>query len=242
MANKKASVTADNANFNVVYDTYGTTNSYFETSITGNTTKYADVNQTNDGALIVSGVNSLDVVCVNKTIDNATNNINSTNKVTTAVKVADKEAAYKIVESKVSGKANLTVSEDKDGDGVFEKVVASSQVATVTPKPTTPSKPVVNNTPKSTSLSKLSAKGKTVKVTWKKQTTNVAGYQIQYATNKKFTKAKTKTVSKNKTTSLTVKKLKANTKYYVRVRTYNKVNGKKIYSAWSKAKTVKTKK
>lgn len=49
-------------------------------------------------------------------------------------------------------------------------------------------------------------------------------------------------ISKNKTTSLTVKKLKANKKYYVRVRTYNKVNGKKIYSAWSKVKTVKTKK
>ena len=53
------------------------------------------------------------------------------------------------------------------------------------------------------------------------------------------------TVSKNKTTSKKISKLKAKKKYYVRVRTYKtvKVNGKntKIYSSWSKAKTVKTK-
>ena len=38
-----------------------------------------------------------------------------------------------------------------------------------------------------------------------------------------------------------VKKLKAKKKYFVRIRTYKTVNGKKVYSFWSKAKTVKSK-
>ena len=80
-------------------------------------------------------------------------------------------------------------------------------------------------------------------VKWKKKTTQVTGYQIQYSTDKNFKKGnKTVTVSKNKTTSKTISKLKAKKKYYVRVRTYKTVNGKKYYSGWTKAKTVTTKK
>ena len=52
---------------------------------------------------------------------------------------------------------------------------------------------------------------------------------------------KTVTVKKNKTTSANVSSLKAKKKYFVRVRTYKTVNGKKIYSSWSKVKTIKTK-
>ena len=44
-----------------------------------------------------------------------------------------------------------------------------------------------------------------------------------------------------KTTKNKVKKLKAKKKYYVRVRTYKTVNGKKVYSSWSKVKSIKTK-
>ena len=44
-----------------------------------------------------------------------------------------------------------------------------------------------------------------------------------------------------KTTKNNVKKLKAKKKYYVRIRTYKTVNGKKVYSSWSKVKSVKTK-
>ena len=53
---------------------------------------------------------------------------------------------------------------------------------------------------------------------------------------------KTVTVSSYKTTSKTVKSLKAKKKYYVRVRTYKTVSGTKYYSSWSKAKSVTTKK
>ena len=99
--------------------------------------------------------------------------------------------------------------------------------------------------PKGISIAKLTAKPKGFTVKWKKQSNQTSGYQIQYATNKSFKSAKIKTVTKNKTTQLTLQKLKAKKKYYVRIRTYKtvKVNGKsvKLYSGWSKAKSVTTK-
>ena len=102
--------------------------------------------------------------------------------------------------------------------------------------------------PKNTAISKLTASKNTVTVKWKKQTKQTAGYEIQYSTSSKFTKKTTKTVkvTKNSTTSKKITKLKAKKKYYVRIRTYQTVKvGKKstkIYSGWSKAKTVTTKK
>lgn len=99
--------------------------------------------------------------------------------------------------------------------------------------------------PKGTSVSKASSpKSKQIKVSWKKQTTQTSGYQIQYSTSSKFTKNTTKTVTVKgaKNTSKTISKLKGKKKYYVRVRTYKVVNKKNYYSAWSKAKSVTTKK
>ena len=96
--------------------------------------------------------------------------------------------------------------------------------------------------PKGTSLSKISDGKKKFKVSWKKQKTQTTGYELQYATNSKFTSGKKVKITKNKTTSSTIKNLKAKKKYYVRIRTYKKVNGKTYYSSWSKSKSVKTKK
>ncbi len=103
-----------------------------------------------------------------------------------------------------------------------------------------------NINPKGTGVSKVTAAKKGFKVTWKKQATQTTGYQVQYSTSSKFKSAKTVTISKNKTTSKSVSKLSAKKKYYVRVRTYKtvKIGGKsvKLYSGWSKAKSVTTKK
>ena len=96
--------------------------------------------------------------------------------------------------------------------------------------------------PKGTSIKKLKAGKKQFKATWKKQKNQTSGYEIQYSTNKNFKSAKKVKIKKNKTTSSTVKKLKAKKKYYVRIRTYKTVNGKKFYSGWSNVKSVKTKK
>ena len=94
---------------------------------------------------------------------------------------------------------------------------------------------------KSAKIKKVKPAKKAVSVEWKK-VSGVKGYQVQVATDKKFKKnKKTATVKKQKTTKVTIKKLKAKKKYYVRIRTYKTVNGKKVYSSWSKVKTVKTK-
>lgn len=121
--------------------------------------------------------------------------------------------------------------------------------ATKASKPTKNAKKVsgnwVDSKYKKASISKLSKGKKAITVKWKKVST-IKGYQIQLATDKKFKKnKKTVTISKQKTTKATVKKLKAKKKYYVRIRTYKNVKyqGKtiKVYSSWSKVKTIKTK-
>ena len=95
--------------------------------------------------------------------------------------------------------------------------------------------------PKSVKPKTVKAAKKAVSVEWNK-VSGVSGYEIQLATDKKFKKnKKTVTIKKQKTTKTTVKKLKAKKKYYVRIRTYKIVNGKKVYSSWSKVKSVKTK-
>ena len=96
--------------------------------------------------------------------------------------------------------------------------------------------------PKSTSISKLTKGKKSFKVSWKKVPSQATGYQIQYATNSRFTKnRKSVTIKSYRTTSKNITKLKAKKKYYVRVRSYKKVGKTTYYSGWSKAKTVKTK-
>ena len=79
-------------------------------------------------------------------------------------------------------------------------------------------------------------------VKWSKVSSESSGYEVQYSTSSKFKSAKTKTVKSYKTTSLTIKSLKAKKKYYVRMRTYKTVSGKKYYSAWSSKKSATTKK
>lgn len=97
--------------------------------------------------------------------------------------------------------------------------------------------------PKSTKLSKVSAKKKGFEAKWKKQSTQTKGYQIQYSTDSKFKSGnKTVTVNKNSTTKKTISKLKAKKKYYVRIRTYKTVGKQKYYSDWSKGVKVTTKK
>lgn len=89
---------------------------------------------------------------------------------------------------------------------------------------------VEGNTPSPTPVNKPTTPAKvTVKKTTLKSAKNAKGN-------------KTKTISKNKTTSYTIKKLKKKKTYYVRIRTYKKVSGKTYYSEWSSVKKVKIKK
>lgn len=79
----------------------------------------------------------------------------------------------------------------------------------------------------------------TVSWNWK---VNVSGFQIQYAQNKKFTKKKKSKMVGKWTSQKTITKLKKGKTYYVRVRTYKKSSGKRIYGKWSKIKKIKIKK
>ncbi len=108
--------------------------------------------------------------------------------------------------------------------------------------------------PAQTSLSKAvkSASGK-IKLTWKKaaiatdyvtiksgKTASASGYQIICATDKNFKKnVKKVTVSSSSATSKTITGLKKGKTYYVKVRAYKTVNGKKIYGLYSTVKSCK---
>ena len=92
-----------------------------------------------------------------------------------------------------------------------------------------------------TGVSVYNKKKKKMVVSWSWKT-NVAGYQIQYALNKKFTKKKKSKWAGKWKSAKTISKLKKGKKYYVRVRAYRKKSGKKIYGKWSKVKKVKIKK
>ena len=65
------------------------------------------------------------------------------------------------------------------------------------------------------------------------------GYQVQYSNKKNMKNSKKKAFSASKKT-LKINKLKRHKKYYVRVRAYKLVNGKKVYGSWSGKFKVKT--
>lgn len=148
-------------------------------------------------------------------------------------------AAYRSVIVMVKGTKQDEVKDSKPATKPSEPATTPSTTQPTTKPSTTKNTKTVK--PKKTSIKKLSKGKKKFTVTWAK-VSGVKGYQIQYSSNKKFKKNnKSVTVTKQKTTKATVKKLKSKKKYYVRVRTYKTVNGKKIYSSWSKVKSVKTK-
>ena len=102
--------------------------------------------------------------------------------------------------------------------------------------------------PKGTSIKKVSSPAKKkLKVTWKRQSTKmsksrIAGYQIQIAADKAFSKkVRSLWVKGYKSTSKTIKNLKSGKKYYVRIRTVSSTNEYDIESKWSSAKSHKVK-
>ncbi len=135
--------------------------------------------------------------------------------------VKDRDFSVKYTNNKNVGTAAVTVSGIGDYKGTLKKTFKIN--------------------PKGTSVSKVTPASKAFTVKWKKQAKQTSGYQIQYGLKKNFSKAKTVKVTRPSTVSKKIKKLKSNKTYYVRVRTYKTVSGKTYYSAWSKAKKVRTK-
>ena len=127
----------------------------------------------------------------------------------------------------------------------FSKSLSKANTTTTTKATTTAKatkKASNKNKPKKTKIKSVKGKKNGFKITWKK-VSGVKGYQIKYSTNKYFFESltKSKNVKKAKTTSATVKNLRKGKTYFVKVRTYKIVKGKKVYSNWSKVKTVTAK-
>ena len=144
--------------------------------------------------------------------------------------VADKKVATVDKKGKVTvkgyGQTKITITSAAKG-----KYPKAKKTITLTVKPV-----------KTRIASVKSKKSKNMVVKWKKDT-KATGYVIQYSTDKKFKKGvKTVTITKNKTTSKTIGKLKGGKNYYVRVCTYKKSNGKQIKGSYSAVKSIKVKK
>ena len=85
-----------------------------------------------------------------------------------------------------------------------------------------------------------STKKKTLTVSWKKTGGN-SGWQVQYSINRKFRSEARTVILKAGKTKTTIKKLKSRKTYYIRIRGYKNVGGKRMYSGWSNVKKVKIK-
>ena len=154
-----------------------------------------------------------------------------------------------------NGKAKTPTVTVKDGKTTLKKgtdytVTYSSNKAIGTAKVTIKGKGNYTGTisktftikPKTATIKTVTfPKTKQLKATWAKDTT-ATGYQIQYSTSSTFKSGnKTKTITKNSTTSAIFTGLTKSKTYYVRVRVYKTVSGKKVYGAYSAVKKVKIK-
>ena len=122
---------------------------------------------------------------------------------------------------------------------VVETTTTTAKTTTVAPTPTTTAKVTKTQKPTAqkvsvgnTRITKIVKTKKSAKVIYKK-IAKVSGYQLQLSRSSKFKKAVTKTTKK---ISYKFKKLKANKKYYVRVRGYVKTSNGTAYGKWRKKK------
>lgn len=101
----------------------------------------------------------------------------------------------------------------------------------------------VGTTPKNTAITSAVGGTKQGTIKWKKMSAPVTGYELQICTSKKFDKnVINRKIIKLATTSYKLSPTKSKTKYYVRIRTFRKINGTlKVYSKWSAVKSFTTK-
>ncbi len=136
---------------------------------------------------------------------------------------------------KATSKNSVTVKKLKADTSYKFKVKAIADGKTAESKIFT-----AKTVPLKTTLS-LKAGKKQLTASWS-TVANITGYEVEYSTAKNFKKnSKVVTIKKAKTKKTTIKKLSKGKKYFVRVRAYKTVDGKKIYGAWSAVKNVKVK-
>ncbi|SNU06891.1 Fibronectin type III domain-containing protein [Lachnospiraceae bacterium] len=92
--------------------------------------------------------------------------------------------------------------------------------------------------PQKTEIQDIQAEKEGFSLNWTKVNKQLSGYQIAYSKNKDFSDKNTFYIGK--VNSYIVKGLEGGSNYYVKIRTYAEVKGKKYYSEWSDVKTVTT--
>lgn len=135
------------------------------------------------------------------------------------------------------GQIKIVKETETTTSAVAETTTTTAKTTTVAPTPTTTAKVTTTQKPTAqkvsvgnTRITKIVKTKKSAKVIYKK-IAKVSGYQLQLSRSSKFKKAVTKTTKK---VSYKFKKLKANKKYYVRVRGYVKTSNGTTYGKWRK--------
>ena len=168
--------------------------------------------------------------------------INEDGTLVTTADALKAEGTYNIVVTATGYNKTLEFTYTNKSDTTATKP-SDATAATKPAATTTATKPAVKPVKKVTvkkQTAKVKAGKKKLTVTWKKDK-NVSGYQIKIATKKNFKGAKTYTVKSYKTYKKVIKKLKANKKYFVKVRAYKTVGKSKIYGAYSAVRSCKVK-
>ena len=93
--------------------------------------------------------------------------------------------------------------------------------------------------PETTEFNSVKTSKKKIILKWDR-VNGVGGYQISYSTSKTFKGAKN-IKEKAKSTTSTIKNLRSKKTYYIRIRTYQTISGKKYYSSWSSIGSIKVK-
>ena len=161
----------------------------------------------------------------------------ATAETTTPVAVETTTVATAETTTPVAVETTIPVVVETTTSATVETTTTTAKTTTVAPTPTKTAKVTTTQKPTAqkvsvgnTRITKIVKTKKSAKVIYKK-IAKVSGYQLQLSRSSKFKKAVTKTTKK---VSYKFKKLKANKKYYVRVRGYVKTSNGTTYGKWRK--------
>ena len=161
----------------------------------------------------------------------------ATAETTTPVAVETTTVATAETTTPVAVETTTVATAETTTSAAVETTTTTAKTTTVAPTPTTTAKVTTTQKPTAqkvsvgnTRITKIVKTKKSAKVIYKK-IAKVSGYQLQLSRSSKFKKAVTKTTKK---VSYKFKKLKANKKYYVRVRGYVKTSNGTAYGKWRK--------
>lgn len=147
--------------------------------------------------------------------------LNSKNKVLKTAVTTETSYTFKNLSKATTYKVRVTAYKTIDGKKMYSTVSTTLTTSTAPDKVT---------------FSKVTPAGKQATPIWK-TVGGASGYEVQYSTSSKFKNAKTATVKGGSTQKTTIKNLSKGKKYYFRVRAYKLVDNKKVYGAWSSAKS-----